>query len=219
MDRETFGQLVSAWLDEPQRDDLRAQIDAAAAGDAELARYRDELTRVDELVRAGRGELPLVDWQLVHERIADSVGAENGRLDERLHDLPGVEERVDWDAFRQRVSSAVDRQARGQSTIRFPIWRRAVGVAAVAAAAVLVLMLRWGFQSTPQPHANVVVHAATTSSYKPVVRVSVTELDVADPGAATETVTDGGSAPQVFFMLEPPQGTLAMAPAPQRGWQ
>ena len=220
MDRERFGQLVSEWLDEPQRADLRTQIDAAAAGDAELARYRDELARIDAFVRATRHGLSRVDWQRVHDRIAERIDAGDGGLDEQLHGLPGIERRVDWNAFRQRVSSAVDRQA-CRRTIRFPISRRALGVAALAAAAVLVLMVRWGYQpaQTPRGRVNVVVHAAATESRKPIVRVSVSELHVADRGGAAGTVTEGGSAPEVFFMLEPPQGTLAMAPAPQRGWQ
>ena len=51
MDREAFEQLISEWLDEPQRDDLRVLLEQALADNPAWRDLRREYTQLDRLIK------------------------------------------------------------------------------------------------------------------------------------------------------------------------
>lgn len=163
MNREAFEQLVSAWLDEPQREDLKAALERAAAGSEELAHLLDQWRRLDQLIRAPALAPSRVDWQRLRERIVAAVrqgrtagiptgaelasGDDDGGVDRALAVLPGIEPRVDWERLRQRISQSVAaarsvRPVKRPRMIRLVGWPLAAGLGvAVAAAALLLTVL------------------------------------------------------------------------------
>jgi hypothetical protein len=144
MDRETFEQLVCESLDQPERDDLRAAVEAAVKESPTLARLRDEWIRLDRLMRSAYRDLAIVDWARLRQRVSAKLGpAGVGEdVDRQLRGLTAVEKQVDWPRLRKRISQAVSEQATAPQVIRFPLRRVAGAAALLATAAVLVLMLR-----------------------------------------------------------------------------
>ncbi len=65
MDAVKFEQLVSEWLDAPERADLRERVETAAGASSALARLRDEWVRLDHLARAALPGVARVDWRRV----------------------------------------------------------------------------------------------------------------------------------------------------------
>lgn len=213
MYREAFKQLVSEWLDQPDRDDLRARIDAAADASAELAELRDEWLRLHRLVREGRPPVESVDWQRFRARTmadVESIAAETEHatnvLNEALRNLPTIEEQVDWERFRSRVSVAV-RTAAGRSPVLPQRWRRIVaglGMLAAAAALFLAVVLR---PSAPEPvsgvargHVEFVTELAEQS--QPGVAVARVEpLDVREDLEAPPSPQP--QLAEVFLMVDP----------------
>lgn len=136
-----FEQLLSAWLDEPQRADLNARLAEALAEEPTRAALLREWQTLDRHVRALGHTAPGVNWPALHERICAAARAQPAAstLENALARLPGLDERIHWDRLRSRISAAVataDRQ-RHLSQRRF---RQLLGVAsALAAAAALVL--------------------------------------------------------------------------------
>lgn len=79
MDRETFEQLLSQWLDHSQDDELRAAVEAAAAESPELDHLKNEWVRLDRLVRGGPAAVDRIDWPRFRQRIArDSFRSRSG---------------------------------------------------------------------------------------------------------------------------------------------
>lgn len=198
MKRDDFEQLVSAWLDEPQREDLRRQIEQTAASDPQWARELDEWQRFEALLARRLPDLPALDWSRLQDRVriaidADATGAEqDAALDTLLRRPPHLEHSVDWPRFRARVVAAAvaGRPGRG---IRQRRWL--VGVAGVAAAAA---GLFWTFMPEAGPGTQPPGLAAVTLS-GPAARPSggVVEVRVAISRAPAE-------APERFFTIDPP---------------
>jgi len=204
MNREDFEQLVSAWLDEPGRADLRALIDTAVRENPRLAAVLDEWRRLGGLLRRDARELDNIDWSEQQARIsfalhnAASVAdadAEDEALDAVLRGLPRVDDLVDWSRFHGRVSTAVARAARpGAARRRRHRWiAGAAGVLAAAAALLLAVIPNTG---PPVPSAGMV--RVTVSGPPPCAAAyeGVAYVRVADMGPPKEQ-------PEVFFMIEP----------------
>lgn len=222
MDRETFERLVSEWLDEPERDELQAAIEAAVAETPTLCRLRDEWLRLDRLVRRGLPAVEGVDWPRLRRRIDERLGPtfSDAGLDERLRDLTAVAHRVDWSRLRKRISQAVADAGGKPGVIRFPLRRVGVGLAIAAAAAAVILMLTPPTRApfAPAGFAQVRVSSATRAPGLQerggaFARVIVT----APPGAedttdVTKPLRPGSGEPQlveVFLMVEPAQAVGA----------
>lgn len=213
MDRETFEQLVSEWLDEPQRDDLRARIEAALAETPALASIRDQWQRLDQIVRSAFPGGGRVDWSHFRRRVdagLEPSGTE-AALDERLRRLTAVEHQVDWPRLHQRISQAIADAAGPPKLSRFPINRLGV---ALAAAATLALMFTLPTQPPTEPtgFARVLVSSPADvlpvhGSRLPCARVTVMPLpDVEEPPDRTEIPRSGWEQAQlaeVFLMVEP----------------
>lgn len=110
MERETFEQLLSDWLDEPQRDELRARVDAAAADSDERGALRAAWERLDGLIRAAPDVTRLVYWPRMRERFLGAVAddhVELAEVDRHLAGLPGIEHRVRWERLQPRICAAV----------------------------------------------------------------------------------------------------------------
>jgi hypothetical protein len=223
MDRETFEQLVSKWLDEPERDDLRTRIDAALAQTPALASVKDQWQRLDQLVHSAFPDAGRVEWSRFRRRVdagLETSGTE-ATLDERLRRLTAVEHRVDWPRLHQRVSQAVADAAGTTRLTRFPI--RRVGVA-LAAAAALALMFTLPTQPPIEPtgFARVLVSSPADAlpvhgSDRPYACVTVMPLpDTEEPPDGTEIPRSGWEQAQlaeVFLMVEPAH--VACAPGGQ----
>jgi hypothetical protein len=207
MDRDAFEQLVSAWLDEPERTDLQRQVEEAVRLEPELAALLAEWRRFDEVFRSQAPELRGVDWAKLEGHIsaaidaADTSTTDEDALDTALHDLPSIEPRVDWPRLHERIAAAVRRSDQGVLRRRWRVILGTATVAGLAAAAALVLTI------LPNPSP------ALLSSG--VVRVTV-----GVPAAAVETSTGVAYArvsvteavheqPQRFFSIDPIQQPAA----------
>ena len=216
MDRETFEQLLSAWLDEPQRDDLHRRIEAAVAESRELGRLRDEWLRLDRLVRGSLPRADRVDWRRFQEHVAAAIApdAADGALDEKLRRSMEIEQRVDWPRLRRRISQAVAHSAAEPKVIRFRLRTVAASIVVAAAAALLMIMFALPTQPARAPlgfaRARVVGTApapAVPDAGRAFARVSVSappeaaeEADVADP---RERSLAEPQLAEVFLMVAP----------------
>ena len=200
MNRDAFEQLVDAWLTEPQRADLKARIDDAVRAEPELRRVLAEWERFDDLLRQGWPTPRGVDWSRLKVRISAAVDQGKGveipddALDEMLHRLPRVDDRVQWTRFHDRIRQAVNRAGARAGTRRWLFTRLAPVGAFVAAAAGLVLALlpRGGLA----PSATGVVRV--TLGGPPVAAV--------DDGVAYVQIAAGpmpAPSPQCFFTIDP----------------
>ena len=61
MNRETFEQLISQWLDNPADDDLRRRVEQAVADTPELLADRRQAERIEQGLRAARAHGPAGD--------------------------------------------------------------------------------------------------------------------------------------------------------------
>jgi len=233
---EQFEQLVNAWLDEPQRADLQAAVAAECARDPRSARLRDEYVRVAALIeRAARP--PAVNWDALHTRISariDQCAAADKSadlLDGRLRALlPEVESRVNWPAFHARVSQSVWDRSQRSAPLRLRRWRTGAVAGLLAAAAVLLLYV--GLPTVPDPTlqpapapalVQFVVLPPAGVTHEPTTRVmEITVCADADPDVPLLALSEPvevrpahTSAPEIYFMLEPPGPTVTMASA---GW-
>jgi len=216
MDREAFEQLVSEWLDQPGRDDLRLRIEAALAESPALARVKDQWLRLDRLVRGALPGIEHLDWSRLRHHIAMEieVSAAAGGLDERLRRLTDVAPRVDWERLRKHVSRAVADADRQRAALRFPLRRMAAGFALLATAAALLLMFTLPAKppAATTGFAQVRVSGPATALQQPgpargfacVTVGAPPETNEPDEGARPSRA--GSGAPQlaeVFLMVEP----------------
>ncbi len=218
MDREVFEQLVSEWLDQPGRDDLRRKIDQAAAESPELARLRDEWLRLDALTRGATRSANDVRWDRLRKHVnLEIVAADNqSELEDRYRRLTNVGQWVDWSRLRTSISQAVDEASSHSQVIRMPLRRIAAGIALFAAAAVFVLMV-----TIPPITSRTTAGIASVSVRGPA---GATESRASTTGYARITVSpqsaddsgDGGDqssmkqtvqplVAEVFLMVEPPR--------------
>ena len=148
MDRLTFEQLVSAWLDDRQDDALRRQIDAACAADPACRRLLAQYEKLEPLLQAAAAEAPRVNWQNLRKAVSTEIArttpttADSPDLDALLcQALPGIETRVDWEHYARRVSGAVDDATLAGRALRLRRWRPIMTVAGLAAAAAIILWI------------------------------------------------------------------------------
>lgn len=168
--REQLESLLSEWLDDPARDDLRARIDALVGDDAELIASR----RAWLLLHAAFLQSPRVNWTLQRERILAALPAAprsvedlDSRLDAALQ-VTGATAPVDWQKMKSGVMDAVAAQSDAPRVVRFPVWRRRVaGLAVAAAAALAVWLAPWHLLSPTTP-----VAPHSSGSSVAVVRIS-----------------------------------------------
>jgi hypothetical protein len=215
MDREAFEQLVSAWLDQPQRDDLRLQIEAAVAESRELARVRDEWLRLDRLVRSCLPGVDGIDWRRLQEHIAAALApdAADTALDEQLRRFTDVGQRVDWPRLRQRISQAIGSSAEKPTVIRFPLRRAAASIVLAAAAAALLLVFILPAEPRTAPvsfaQARVVGGPQVSDAGRAFARVSVSA-----PPEATEEIK--GEQPRERSYVEPRLAEVFLMVTPAR---
>lgn len=161
MTREQFEELLSAALDEPQRDDLREQIAAACARQPELAPLRDAWTRLDVRLRDDKLPAERINWPRLAERIraaarATPVAAEtdtDAALDELLaHHAPLPP--IDWERFGRRVAACARASPDKPRTVaRWLRWAPLGGLAAAAAIALMFFVARPNPPRTAPPSA------------------------------------------------------------------
>lgn len=195
MTHAEFEQLVCAWLDEPQRTDLRQQVEAAIGADPSLAAHLDEWRRFDRCLRAALPPPGGVRWEALRLRFSqavdEAVQREEFALDAALKHLPTVEHRVNWPRLHQRIASAVRRSAGRRAGLRAGLG--VLSLVGLAAAAALVLSVlpdaAPSAVSSGLVQVSVRTPALAPSSGTVVVRVSVPE------GCEPE--------PERFFCIDP----------------
>ncbi|MBU0618383.1 MAG: hypothetical protein KKI02_11750 [Planctomycetes bacterium] len=214
MDRETFEQLLSQWLDHPHDDELRAAVEAAAAESPELDQLKKEWARLDQLLRCDRAGIDRVDWPRFRQRISAELIPDEIGLDESVRDATAIEQRVDWPRLRQRISQAVDRADDRTRVIRFPLRRVAAGLLLVGAAAVLVLIFAPPLKSSKtnvgiaRVRVNLPATAMPPRNHEAgFARVMVSPSpEVQETGDEAQSSRSGRAQPQlaeVFLMVEP----------------
>jgi len=200
---QEFEQLLSSWLDEPQRQDLAATVEHAAAANPALARLREQYVRLERLARSLPG--PKVDWTRLCQRISAAVdeagvgeAAEDARLDEQLRQLlPEISTRVDWHRLRDRLVAAVVREdARRRAARR--TWRLVGAGGLLAAAACVTLWVgvaHWSVSrsqlSSPRNgvRANLILRVALTPPARPgpTAGVCLVRAEIIAPGLRSKT--------------------------------
>lgn len=216
MDRETFEQLVSEWLDQPGSDDLRGRIEAAVIQSPALGRVKDDWLRLDRLLRSACPGAEGVGWSRFQQRIAErlDLSQAGSGLDERLRKLTGVEQRVDWARLRERISQSAAGADHEPPVIRFPLRRLGAGLALVGAAAALVFMFTLPTEppTAASGFARVRVSAAAEvlrshDRRHGFARVTVSAAPDADGTPKEVRPLPAGSAAsqlaEVFLMVEP----------------
>lgn len=198
MTLEQFEQLVSAWLDEPERADLRAALDDAVRDCPSFADVLRRWQRSEALLHQGLPQPEAVDWNQLHARISARLNAsappgDDEAVDGLLRALPTVEQRVDWPLLRSRISSAVAQSARSSARRR----RWLAGSAGLFAAAAALVLALWPHTPPVAPPVGVfrmTVSAAAPPSAAPEGGVFSMRV------AALATVAD---PPQRFFAMDP----------------
>lgn len=202
MDRETFEQLVSEWLDSPSREELRARIDAALADDPTLAESFAPWQRLDSVFRENLPQTPGIAWPELARRISRAVDREmedTGGVDEVLRRSPGVADQVDWRRVHGRIAGAVEREARGRRQTRGRrhlrwIMGSVAAVAAAAAALVLSVMPDARPERTSPGRATFAIAAPPTAEQRGsggVASVAITVMNIST------------AEPERFFMVDP----------------
>lgn len=223
MDRETFEQLVSQSLDQPEREQLRLRVEAAATQSAELARLKEQWLRLDRLVRGRSPAINRVNWPRFHQRVRAAIEEQgrSERFNEALRRATAIERRVDWPRFRERVSQAVARAGGQPPVIRFPLRRVAASVGLVGAAAALALMLAFPAKrpAAGDGFAQLRVSSPRAALESPGGRSAFASVIVAGPAEAHATIVRRQPRPagpaerqlaEVFLIVGP-------APSPRDG--
>jgi hypothetical protein len=194
MDREAFEQLVSAWLDEPERGELRARIEAAVRDDPELLVIWDDWRRVAEVLGRMPPVVQQVDWPRWSARVSAAVEADAAAVDGRLDALvgaPAAMERVDWARLHGRISAAVRRE-RASGVRRRVRWVVGATAGAAAAAAGLLLVLRAEPEAIDMPRGSVKVVLA-----RPAALTEGTAI------AKISAPAEVAAQPAEFFTVDP----------------
>jgi hypothetical protein len=197
MDQEQFEQLVSQWLDEPDRPTLRAAIRDAIAELPARAALRDQYVRLNELLWEALHAVPAVDWVELKQQILAELqrgavvvcAGDEDSLDARLRELlPDPERRIDWSAFHKATSgriAALARRERRQP--RLARWVRSGVAGGLAAAAAIVLSLG-------MPDGALDGEATPVEAGAAFVRVS-------DPGPAAQQRGSAKTGPAVAVLV------------------
>mgnify|MGYP000425904455 CR=1 FL=1 len=207
MSPDSFEQLVSAWLDDPQSEALARRVNDAVRADPALAALLAQWQASERLLRREPLALSRVDWTALRSRIGaaidrQSAADDDARLDALLRNLPGIEERVDWTRLRERVAGAVGRVRKPRRGPRW-YWTATIATSALAAAAALVLTIlpvrpggvpgvsaspvAWARVSAPAPAASVLggtAVARVARSPLPAEPDTYLSIDPPLPGAA-----------------------------------
>jgi hypothetical protein len=145
MTPDAFEQLVSLWLAEPTRADLRQQVEAAVAANPAYAALLAEWRRCDELLRQPANELDTVNWSAFKSRITGEIdareqgvsGADDAQLDTLLRRMPSADDQVNWPRLRARIVARVLATEPHAAPRRWLYTRLAPAAALLAAAAAL----------------------------------------------------------------------------------
>jgi hypothetical protein len=207
MDRLTFEQLVSAWLDDRQNNALRRQIDAACVADPACRRLLAQYEKLEPLLQAAAAEAPRVNWQNFRKAVSTEIArtapttADSPDLDALLcQALPGIETRVDWEHYARRVSGAVDDATFAGRALRLRRWRPIMAVAGLAAAAAIILWIG------VRPAGSPVAPPPTGPT------VAVSEPRAAANDQPAPAVTPAAKPPTVAIRIDLP-GEPSAAPA------
>lgn len=230
--REQLERLLSEWLDEPGREELRSRVDALVGDDAELIAIRRTWLRMNAVFRAP----PRVNWAKQRERIMTMLPAAplsseqtDQQLDAVLRASSGAAP-VNWGQLQARVSQAVAaatgaRRAEAADSplsepriVRFPSWKRAIAGVGLAAAALLALWLapHWLFTATmpTAPKVNdgnfvmvrvTPVKESTKASHDAAVQVTMRVAAMRDDSIRTAPPDEQAiaAASEDLFMIDP----------------
>ncbi len=181
MDVDRFEQLVSRWLDEPQREDLLEEIETCCAQAPDLRTVYEAWVRLDALIRAaGRDVDAAVDWARLRARVLACCAAElpDDDFERFLRASTGLDAAVDWARLRDRIAASVRRDstraARGWNR---PGLRTAVALLATAATLLLVSprIVAWRKRAPAGGTHTSLLHAGTAANVfgRGVVRLRI----------------------------------------------
>jgi hypothetical protein len=204
MNRDAFEQLVNTWLAEPDRDELKTQIDAAIEAEPELANVLDEWRRFDELLRRGCPVPGGVDWSRFKTRVvaaaAQDARDEDDLLNAALRELPSVDDHVHWSRFHARVMAALTRSGvRWASRPPETAFRRRRYTRVVAGAATLLAAAAALFLA-------ILPHNGPLATGQGLVRVQVSAPPASGNGVAYVHIAGAPAAaasPERFFAVDP----------------
>jgi len=197
MTRETFEQLVLAWLAEPHRADLQAQVTAAAAAQPELAGELAQWRQSEALLHDALPALPAVDWARFAARVSSAVddsltarSPEDEVLDAALRDASSWQAEVDWTRVASRISAAVNVATRAAAPRRRVFTRVVAGAGALLAAAAALLFALLPRATVAPGNVQVAIGPPPTSA-DGIAIVKITRMET------------GEAQPQRLFIVDP----------------
>lgn len=224
MQVEAFEQLVSAWLDEPQRAALRREIDAALQQQPELGPLLAQYERLEQRLRETPPAWPPIVWPNLYARITAAVheAAEDDVVARGLGALPALDGQVDWTRLQRRVSQAVraqgGRRRRGGQVLR--PFSAVAGLLATAATLALFTFSALHSRDDAAPAAPAAPMLARAVVLPPAVARPVSEAARLVHLAVLSEPASGGDVlipaerprgPRVYFTIEPPAPTPPVA--------
>jgi hypothetical protein len=200
MTHAAFEQLMLAWLAEPDRADLQAQLAAATASCPEYAAELAQWRRSEALLRDALPALPAVDWSRFAARVSSAVdesmaarAADDEALDRALRDSSGWADQVDWSLVASRISHAVTVGTRQAAPRRRRYARMIAGAGTLlaAAAALVVALLPRPVAVPTGTHVDIRGPAAMSVPSGGVAVVKISRMEAAE------------AQPQRLFIVDP----------------
>ncbi|GEM_PF-1485442 len=221
MDSDQFEQLLSRWLDEPQREDLRRRIETYCAQSPDFRDVYEAWMRVDALIRApGQDVLAAVDWPRFRARVLAgcAAGLPDADFERFLRDATRVADAVDWPRLERRIADAARRSApsrRVRSSAR-PRWRVLGAVLATAAAVLLAVVPRLNTEEKPTSAPTVAVGVWSARLARVGPGSGVVELRIGPPpasrrfAAASQAVATANEkrASEFYMMIDSPRSVV-----------
>lgn len=211
MERDAFESLVSAWLDDPADETLRARLEQAERETPTLRAVREQWQRCEALLRQGASGPAGVVWARVQAHIAAAVAADEQvdvGLDALLAAPAGLEQRVVWQRLRARIAAACA-AAPATPALRYTrrrVWWTSVSAAALATAAALLLAF-W-------PHAGPGTQAPGLATFTVAAKLAPVPSGVVVVRIAAGDVSEFQPEPEAYFSIEPAPRTAAVEQLP-----
>jgi hypothetical protein len=223
MTSDAFEQLVSQWLDDPTRVDLRAQIDAATAENPAFGAIFEQWQRSEAAIRGAANVPAGVDWHRLHEHTITRVGAwadaaDDARLERTVRDATRIDAAVDWPRLKAHIVARIATEERFALRHRRTRWLVRATATLGAAAALVLALLPAGDRAPTQTSVTIREPAKPDRSlaFSTIRPPHVSEPQ--QPGVVAVTIAAAerrrDPVPERFFVVDPPVRPAAAEDVP-----